>query len=808
MKKWYAISGLLFILLLCCALIPESADLSTTNDELTIVMPRSATRSTQRLIQKNLPYASIIRCKKPSYGHSLEHLTDFETTAVWTNSIQAEKILKQNPDLFWTPYLETSLVLMINTKNIPDNITVDGFEDIQKHSLPLAVYETMGQHELFMGMDCILSEGQMNLNSLLSYLKNLHTNGNLSFIRESEWEKAFDEGQVFLMFSDIAKDLQSTNSKIKIVYPQEGTFKYTYGLLSKQILPFPYFISEDTQGRIVYGEDFSEDQIQIYSRSFDHLTARMRREVLLQRLYGSADGTEHQMFYLVMEMILILWTLALYLRAVDSKMRKNLLVISGMMIGWILVRLIAFFSDNFSRIFRLAGYSYYLPLLFIPHYLFRVALDQNEGSRLNKLSQPFFIIGSVMFILVLTSDINGLLYRGNGYGPLYAMVVLYGAIHLTMTLYLMVRSSRAVPKKKRLIAPFIPFVLYGIYIWGYVMRIDFFMHSETTFSTSILYLLFLEICYYAGIFSGAIRYDRFFVASDLPMVILDHSYAVKYHTEQPIPSGLLETGIKLLEEHNDFSDHEESDCLLSGRKINGGFILWWSDIRHIRELEQKLHHILRRLEQDNTLLAEREKIESDLATARWQNTIYQDIENRLAFHLDEIRQRLIYVEEASEQDLHRFLYSVGFSFRHLKRKTQLLIAGKLEELVRSEEILSAIEECAKVLRIRVDTISNAKAKVRASDALKIFDLISQMLKEADLLRSPSVLIRFSDRDAQLRCMLYIHEADLRCWASQNAKTIQEDGFGIHTRYDENTKETILTITIPLREEVRDERRKR
>lgn len=797
MKKWYAISGLLFILLLCCALIPESADLSTTNDELTIVMPRSITRSTQRLIQKNLPYASVVRCKKASYGHPLEHLTEFETTAVWTNSIQVKKILKQNPGLFWTPYLETSLVLMINTQNIPDNITVEGFEDIQKHSLTLGACDSMGAKELLIGMDCILSEDKTDLNSLLYYLRNLHINGKFNFIKDCDWENELPNGQVFLMFSDIAKDLQRNDPKIKIVYPEEGTFKYTYGLLSKQMLPFPYFVSENTQGQIVYGEDLSDDQIRSYSHSYDHLTARMRREVLRQRLYGSADGTEHQMLYLVMEMILILWTAALYLRAVDVRMRKNLLVISCMMIGWILVRLVAYYSDSSSQMYRLSGYIYYLPFLFIPHYLLRVALDQSEGSRLYKISQPLFIIGSAIFILVLTNDIHGLLYREKSYGPLYAMVVLYVATQLIMTLYLMVRSSYSVPKKKRLIVPFIPFLLYAIYTWGYVMRIDFFIYSETTFSTSVLYLLFLEICYYAGIFSGAIRYDRFFAASDLPMVILDRSYQVKYRTDRMIPSELLEKGTQILREQETFSDHEESHHLLSGRKIQGGYILWWSDIRHIRELEQKLHQLLYQLEKDNELLAEREKIESDLATARWQNTIYQEIENQLAFHITEIQQRLMYVEEASDQELHRFLYSVGYSFRHLKRKAQLLIAGKLEEQVRADEILSAIQECIKVLRIRVDTICTAKAKIYASDALKVFDLLSLIVKEADRSRSPSILIRFSDRDKQLRCMIYINEADLQDWGTQHIESIRANEFSIQTRYDEKTKETVLTITIPL-----------
>ncbi|MDO4710793.1 MAG: histidine kinase N-terminal 7TM domain-containing protein [Peptostreptococcaceae bacterium] len=798
MKKWYAISGVVIILLLFCALIPESADLSDVQgSEPTIIMPQKIPTATYRLVQKNLPYATILRSERSAYGSPLGHLKEERITAVWTDSIQAEKMCAQDPDLHWYPYTEIALVLLVDPAELPTGAWIQSFDDILDHPVSFGINKQHGIDELLVGADCILSDGKMDLDTLISYLRVLHRERRLHIMTEEDRPQRSISPSVLLMFSDMAEEDLRQDPHLQIVIPREGTFVYTYGLLSKRPLPKPYLQTIDTGETQVYGTQLDPEAIRAYSEAFDTSTARIRREVLRQRLYGSADGTEHLMFYLGMGLIILFWAGTLYIRTVDPKTQKDLLIITALMIGWFFVRLIAFFSDKGSIIYRLASYNYYLPILFIPHGLLRIALMQRPSSKLRILKRPLLILGALLYLLVLTQDIHHLLYRNAGYGPLYPIIVIYIAAQILLTLYLMDGASREIPGNKRRIALLIPFALYAIHTWGFVYRIDFFYYSEVTFTTCIVYLLFLESCYYAGILSGTMNYEHLFCVSDLNMVVLDRAYTIRYRSSREIPAELLDNGIRQLKEKEDFSAEEVGGYLLFGKKIRGGHTLWWSDIRPIRELQRKLHDLLRQLEKDNDLLAEREEIESRLAAAKWKNAIYQDIEQQFSRQLAQVKQGLTDPGNTTEQQGQRFLYRISFSFRYLKWKTRLLIAAKSDEPIRIEELIHGIQECAKVLQMRVHIINNFGDHLRENDALALFDILCTIIKQADAVLSSSVLIRLSQRKEICRCAVYLERFGEEDWDRESLDIIRRSGFTAQTKYDKEAKETVLTLRIAM-----------
>ena len=60
------------------------------------------------------------------------------------------------------------------------------------------------------------------------------------------------------------------------------------------------------------------------------------------------------------------WAISIHKRVVQKSVKNTLLLISGLMIFWFIIRTIKYFFTIDANIERYLWYSYYLPMLFIP----------------------------------------------------------------------------------------------------------------------------------------------------------------------------------------------------------------------------------------------------------------------------------------------------------------------------------------------------------------------------------------------------------------------------------------------------------
>ena len=102
------------------------------------------------------------------------------------------------------------------------------------------------------------------------------------------------------------------------------------------------------------------------------------------------------------------WAISIHKRVVQKSVKNTLLLISGLMIFWFIIRTIKYFFTIDANIERYLWYSYYLPMLFIPQAALQAAilLGQPEEYTLPKWSKLIYLPAIFCFLLVISNDFH------------------------------------------------------------------------------------------------------------------------------------------------------------------------------------------------------------------------------------------------------------------------------------------------------------------------------------------------------------------------------------------------------------------
>ena len=101
------------------------------------------------------------------------------------------------------------------------------------------------------------------------------------------------------------------------------------------------------------------------------------------------------------------WCYSLWIRIVQTQVRRYLLAISVLMVLWILLRSIKFSIEN-TDVERWLWYFYYFPMLFIPMLSVFVSrsLGKGEDFRLPRWTKILYVPTLLLLLLVLTNDLH------------------------------------------------------------------------------------------------------------------------------------------------------------------------------------------------------------------------------------------------------------------------------------------------------------------------------------------------------------------------------------------------------------------
>lgn len=759
--------------------------------------------------------------EKVDFFHSTDFLGDQELLAFQAFDFQYAGMKELMPDFNWQPLVETTCVLAINRSGMPEDISIQSYQDILKNNLKFGLINDKGINCLIdYAVYGALDNNTYKLDNSLGFYKKLYRSDNLLFVKDIfELRNQLSELDVALVLSHQKSFLQTEYPDLEFIVPLEGTVKYSMGLISKPELDLTHVeqagkddLADVTLlGKVATVTDYEE--FHQVSKNHDFL---YRREVLQSRLYSPINIYTTLLTYLAICVIIVVWLVSLYLRIVNQKTRNTMLAVTFTMLFWQLLLIIKRLTRN-DLVALYAWYLYYIAILFLPFLLLRLLYSESFPSdQHNKRLNIIFGISFFLVLLTVTNNLHQLVFtfpenikiadmsHDYSYGFMfYVLSVWVLALYILMGIRFIIIAKR-LPNKWRLLAPISIAIIYLTYSIGYIFNVGFFRQSDFGLTVIILYLLFIESWYFAGIFSGHYYYKNIFSGSKLNLLILDQKKKPFLSTQAQIPASVNSALEQLKPGQNDILNQElESDFIINLNPIRGGYAYWWQDISEQKEYQKRLTELSEQLREGNLLLEQREIIEGRAWRARWLTEIYHTLVADLEKELTDARrdfQKLIEEGKDLSENLEvgqpKALADLAFSVQILKRKANLLLLGEIMSSVPLNELLISTEEIFSQLGVNfiILNLDTKDVHLDFADAIILYEIFSGIGKNVQQSNIQDISLKLTLDNKQIKFTLYLD----KCLDLDFPKTLinmaKQAQITIVSNAAEDLDETMLTIT--------------
>ena len=362
--------------------------------------------------------------------------------AVACFDVQAIPAMKRGVGRYWYPHVSATVVLAVDRSRT--DVVITGWNSLRESGVPVGIGSfTVIRNMLVMGaLSYGLNPEEPAKRDALEFLEQLHQNGGFELDRP--------DVPILICLDFEAAAWNHSGENYEIVVPVEGTLSYSIGLLSDVPLTLepgldeallsaglpvasserpPDFPADYRPAHVMAEEDY-DWFLEITGDS----SRNLRRQVFHSRLYTTADLREHILSALLISAFILLWRGTVSHRLLRHDVRRVVGVMSGLMVGWLLLRLFKYQLMVENTLCRLCWYGYYIFQLALPVALLYLTeiLDRPEGAkRLIRPPWPPFVCYLISVLLVMTNDLHQMVFRfdpaGNwaqdySYGPGYWIV--------------------------------------------------------------------------------------------------------------------------------------------------------------------------------------------------------------------------------------------------------------------------------------------------------------------------------------------------------------------------------------------------
>ncbi len=471
------------------------------------------------------------------------------------------------------------------------------------------------------------------------------------------------------------------------------------------------------------------------------------------------------------------WTISVYNRIMQSRVRTYLMLIGVNIIFWISIRSIKW--GPFGKMVlgdRLAWYMYYIPMIMIPLLFFFAALcvGEDENYKPNKKWNLLFIPAVLLILLVLTNDLHFIVFsdfdlNAHMYGMDYEHRIGYYIIAIFLS-SLIVLSTALIIKKFRYSATTrkasrLPLLVVGgiiVYTVLYVLKpnygIGYYFMDVTMFSCTAA-VAFWEACIRTGLVHSNNLHKEFFEMGTSNAQILNLKGEVVYTAESALP--ISNEKFKTLIEHN-ITEYDEN-TLLHILPIKGGYVSWSSDISKIKNAISELEKVNESLYKEINLLNLQNENKKEGTRAKKLNELQNVLLTETLPYSEKIKNTVIDNEKATLKEMKQLLFETSVISAYIKRKVNLILTDQTEKCISTDEMHRAFLEIFEILKFyerkcTINIINNFDMSLNV--AILCYDLFQKVLEKS--------LYKFN--------ILYI-------------------------TFDENKKETLFTITIESDKEI-------
>ena len=452
------------------------------------------------------------------------------------------------------------------------------------------------------------------------------------------------------------------------------------------------------------------------------------------------------------------WCYSLWLRIVQTQVRRYLLAISVLMVLWILLRSIKFSIEN-TDAERWLWYFYYFPMLFIPMLSVFISrsLGKGEDFRLPRWTKILYLPTLLLLLLVLTNDLHQQVFsfpsgvlsdRAYRYEGGYFLVLGWEALCAGFAFLSMVKNCR-IPRSRRIRwLPLVPFALSLAYVYAYVQKIHWVwvLAGDMTVAQCLIFASILECCIQCGLIQSNLGYDELFEATSLPVQITDRAFRSQY-VSVAMQGALPQSELRQMQQD---AVHLGNDTLLKRHRLRRGWVFWKEDISALHQIRKELELTRGELRDTGDVLAA-----ENAQRARWlklteENRLYDMMEAQTARQIAMLRDLLSELQKTEDPDRARHLLGqVIIIGTYIKRRSNLIFVGVQRGAISAQELRLCLNESSENISVYG---ADCKAIVKGEDQLtveqatQVYDLFEAVVEaELESLRALLISIEVGKR---------------------------------------------------------------
>lgn len=577
------------------------------------------------------------------------------------------------------------------------------------------------------------------------------------------------EPPIVICYDFQAAEQIKNGRNFEVIVPSDGTLTFERGLLSTTELTFTADVDEVLltsgfrllDGRcdpaLYPGAAAYENASRI--TDYDHLSKEVfdtlrtvRRDIFHLRLYGSADGREHQYAILIFIIILVMWTASLMNRIADKNIRRAVLVAGFTMLCWMITRLITYQMVVYSTARRYVWFSFNLWQLILPLVLLYVAYvigKTDDKTHFTKWMWALVAYAGLVTILTFTNDFHMLVFPMDlssltwhsdyGYGIGHDMFRIGTYLPSIAAIIILLKKSLGNVRKLGLIFPVAFTVLLTIYQNAFNARVQIAYETDRTTIICLFVLLFAESLIWTGLIPVNTKYKALFTSSPLGMRINDNGGNMAWASATAVQYK-LETIENALNSYP-MPVRQGDNALLFAAPITGGYTLWQEDISKLTRLHKEISETVSNLKTANAMLAQEEKVKQSTQEEYERTQLLSQLEGAIAAHITKLPAMVEEMGNLAEPARAIATARILLLLCYVKRRSNLLFLEREAVAMPSDEFNSLMDELARVTHYKGDRIivtSELRKPVSIRRAALFYDCFYHFIDWAAGLEKPLV----------------------------------------------------------------------
>ena len=470
--------------------------------------------------------------------------------------------------------------------------------------------------------------------------------------------------------------------------------------------------------------------------------------------YWPEDFLRPYLVWAVYMFLLFSWQHTITTKITQKSMRSHLTAQNIVSILYLTVRFVqdAFLYVNIPWM-RFTGYFINIAAVFIPLFGLYGAfyLGKADDYRIDKKWYLLLIPACFLSVTALNDNLYHFFYyivpnepQPNLYFHPYIGTYIVHIWALSMIAYQVYfiyqrnGTTKSDPLYRKLIPFYEPILLFLFSIpyaaTAYVVRFEL-----VEYSAGLIFILVL--CWQLYILVGLVpvntQYEEVFRRSTVAMQILSSSGETIATSENA--ADITPVILESLKQNQHFSVTE--DVIMHLHQIPGGYMVWQTDLSQINQALRELQRLNAELEEEQDLLAQEIRIQSDEASIQARNDIYDSLSSKVAGQLALIEE-VLSKEALSSEDWNR----VCLIGTYIKRFCNLQLTYQEQQMIPISDLAISLQDMAKCMKnigIRTSLDFCPTSNLEPELILLIMKTLEAILEKADF-RLVSMAIHISD----------------------------------------------------------------